>query len=76
MSPHVFQKTLQGALGKLGSEGENNPIAALNLDIAQNNDIDVIGCGWNSGVALFVNNGSESFTKYVISTLLRRTGKI
>ena len=39
MSPHVFQSTLQGALGKLGSEGENNPIAALNLDIAQNNDI-------------------------------------
>ena len=39
MTPHVFEHTLQGALGKLGSNGENSEISALNSDISKNNDI-------------------------------------
>jgi hypothetical protein len=42
MTPQVFEKTLSGALGKLGElgarEGENS-ISALSSDIGENNDI-------------------------------------
>lgn len=39
MAPHVFQRTLQGALGKLSSLDDSNPLAEMNSDISHNNEI-------------------------------------
>lgn len=39
MSPQVFEHTVESALGKLGSLGDNPDLMALNADIAENNSM-------------------------------------
>lgn len=39
MAPHVFQKTVSGALGKLGDMGEDNPLKVMTDELNENNNI-------------------------------------